>query len=468
MSKDVVKQIKPEIKRETFSTGMAVFFATLGSAVGLGNIWKFPYMTGMNGGGAFIIVYLIFVLLIGVPIMLSEFYLGRKTRSNVLGVFDKLKASKFWKIIGYFGLLSAMFIMFFYSTVAGWVYSYVFKALRGDFASLATMSIDEARKASEAQFAQASSSGISPMIWQFIAVVVVAVILIGGIKKGIERVTKTLMPILLVLILICAVRALTLDGAKAGIDFLVKADFSKLTTSSILAAMGLAFFKLSLGMGTMITYGSYFNKENNLVGTSVKVALSDTAVSLLAGFAVFPVVFTFNLAPEGGPGLLFSTIPLVFSLIPFGNILLVSFFLLTAIAATTAMISMVEVPVAILKEEFKLDRKKAVLLSTIVMFMVGVLTTHPHSLFGSTQIMGKSFFDFFDYVSSNILLPVGGLLITIFVGYFVKKSDILDEFNNDGTLNNGAMIKLFLIVLKFVTPVMLIIVFLNAIGILKL
>ena len=468
MSKDDLKQFKPEVKRETFSTGMAVFFATLGSAVGLGNIWKFPYMTGMNGGGAFIIVYLVFVLLIGVPIMLSEFYLGRKTRSNVLGVFDKLKASKFWKIIGYFGLLSAMFIMFFYSTVAGWVYSYVFKALRGDFASLSTMGIDEARKASEAQFTVASSTGLAPMVWQFIAVAVVAVILIGGIKKGIERVTKTLMPVLLVLILICAIRALTLDGAKAGIDFLVKADFSKLTTSSILAAMGLAFFKLSLGMGTMVTYGSYFNKENNLIGTSVKVALSDTAVSLLAGFAVFPVVFTFNLAPEGGPGLLFSTIPLVFSMIPFGNILLVSFFLLTAIAATTAMISMVEVPVAILKEEFKLDRKKAVLISTIVMFIVGVLTTHPHSLFGSTQVMGKSFFDFFDYVSSNILLPVGGLLITIFVGYFVKKSDILEEFNNEGTLNNGSAVKLLLLVLKFITPVMLIIVFLNSIGILKL
>lgn len=468
MSKDDLKQIKPEVKRETFSTGMAVFFATLGSAVGLGNIWKFPYMTGMNGGGAFIIVYLIFVLLIGIPIMLSEFYLGRKTRSNVLGVFDKLKASKFWKIIGYFGLLSAMFIMFFYSTVAGWVYSYVFKALRGDFASLATMGIDEARKASEAQFVQASSTGIAPMIWQFIAVAVVAVILIGGVKKGIERVTKTLMPVLLVLIAICAIRALTLDGAKAGVDFLVKADFSKLTTSSILAAMGLAFFKLSLGMGTMVTYGSYFNKENNLIGTSVKVALSDTAVSLLAGFAVFPVVFTFNLAPEGGPGLLFSTIPLVFSLIPFGNILLISFFFLTAIAATTAMISMVEVPVAILKEEFKLDRKKAVLISTFVMFVVGVLTSHPHSVFGSAKIMGKSFFDFFDYMSSNIFLPVGGLLIAIFVGYFVKKSDILEEFNNEGTIQNGSSVKLFLLVLKTITPVMLIIVFLNAVGILKI
>jgi len=468
MKHDDLKLIKPEIKRETFSTGMAVFFATLGSAVGLGNIWKFPYMTGMNGGGAFIIVYLIFVLLIGIPIMLAEFYLGRTTRSNVLGVFDKLKASKFWKIIGYFGLLSAMFIMFFYSTVAGWVYSYVFKALRGDFASLATMGIDEARKASEAQFVQVSSAGIAPMIWQFVAVAVVAIILIGGIKNGIERVTKTLMPVLLVLIVICAVRALTLDGAKAGVDFLVRADFSKLTTSSILAAMGLAFFKLSLGMGTMVTYGSYFNKENNLIGTSVKVALSDTAVSLLAGFAVFPVVFTFNLAPEGGPGLLFSTIPLVFSLIPFGNILLISFFILTAIAATTAMISMVEVPVAILKEEFKLDRKKAVLICTTIMFVIGVLTSHPQSLFGSVRVMGKSFFDFFDYVSSNIFLPVGGLLITIFVGYFVKKADILEEFNNDGTLNNGSMVKLFLLVLKFITPVMLIIVFLNAIGILKI
>lgn len=468
MSRQKKEHERPAAKRETFSTGLAVFFATLGSAVGLGNIWKFPYMTGMNGGGAFIIVYLVFVLLIGIPIMLSEFFLGRRTRSNVIGVFDKLKTSKYWKVIGYLGPLSALFIMFFYSTVAGWVYSYVFKALRGDFRSLSSLGIDEARKAAQSQFMTTTTVGVSPMIWQFVAIAVVAAILIAGVKKGIERVTKTLMPVLLILIVICAVRALTLDGAGEGISFLVKADFSKLTTSSILAAMGLAFFKLSLGMGTMVTYGSYFNKENNLIGTAFNVALSDTVVSLLAGLAIFPVVFTFNLAPEGGPGLLFNTIPLVFSLLPFGNTLLTLFFILSAIAATTAMISMVEVPVAILTEEFRLKRKTAVLLIAGITFFIGVLTTHPQSLLGAVRIGERSFFDFFDYMSSNIFLPVGGLLITIFVGYFARKSDILEEFSNGHTLKNVYLIRTYHAVLRYVTPIMVIIVFLNATGILKL
>ena len=468
MSRQKKEHERPEARRETFSTGLAVFFATLGSAVGLGNIWKFPYMTGMNGGGAFIIVYLVFVLLIGIPIMLSEFFLGRRTRSNVIGVFDKLKTSRYWKVIGYLGPLSALFIMFFYSTVAGWVYSYVFKALRGDFRSLSALGIDDARKAAQSQFMSTTTVGVSPMLWQFVAIAVVASILIAGVKKGIERVTKTLMPVLLVLIVICALRALTLEGAGEGISFLVRADFSKLTTSSILAAMGLAFFKLSLGMGTMVTYGSYFNKENNLIGTAFNVALSDTVVSLLAGLAIFPVVFTFNLAPEGGPGLLFSTIPLVFSLLPFGNILLTLFFLLSAIAATTAMISMVEVPVAILTEEFRLKRKTAVLLIAGITFFIGVLTTHPQSLLGAVKIGERSFFDFFDYMSSNIFLPVGGLLITIFVGYFARKSDILEEFSNGHTLKNAYLIKMYHVVLRYVTPFMVIIVFLNAIGLLKL
>lgn len=454
------------MKRETFSTSLAVFFATLGSAVGLGNIWKFPYMTGMNGGGAFILVYLLFVLVLGIPIMLAEFYLGRKTRSNVVGVFDKLKAGRFWKIIGYLGLLSAMLIMFFYSTVAGWVYSYVFKAVRGDFRALGTMGTDEARMASEAIFGE-TLTGVSPMLWQAFAVLLVAVILIGGVKKGIERVTKTLMPVLLLLIIISAVRALTLPGAGEGLSFLMKADFSKLSTSSILAAMGLAFFKLSLGMGTMVTYGSYFNADNNLVGTSFKVAFSDVAVSLLAGLAVFPVVFTFNLAPEGGPGLLFNTIPLVFSMLPLGNLLLTAFFVLTAIAATTAMLSMVEVPIAILTEELRMNRRKAVILTTSLMFLVGVLTTHPDALFGHVEVAGRSLFDFFDYISSNIFLPLGGLFITIFVGYFVRKESLVREMTNDGQVGKASVIQLFHGILRYVTPILLIIVFLNALGILS-
>lgn len=455
------------LKRETFSTSLTVFFATLGSAVGLGNIWKFPYMTGMNGGGAFILVYLLFVLLLGIPIMLSEFYLGRKTRSNVVGVFDKLKAHRFWKIIGYMGLLSALLIMFFYSTVAGWVYAYVFRALRGDFRFLKDLGLEEARAASEGIFSD-TLTGVSPMIWQAIAVLVVAVILIGGVKKGIERVTKTLMPVLLLLIIISAVRALTLSGAGEGLAFLMKADFSALTGSSILAAMGLAFFKLSLGMGTMVTYGSYFNKDNNLMGTSFKVAFSDVAVSMLAGLAIFPVVFTFNLAPEGGPGLLFQTIPLVFSMLPFGNVLLTAFFVLTAIASTTAMLSMVEVPIAILTEELKMKRRLAVMLTTSLMFLVGVLTTHPDAMFGTVEVAGKSLFDLFDYLSSNLLLPLGGLLITLFVAYFTKKESIREELTNGGEIVNGKFVDALLFVLKYITPVLLIIVFLNALGILSL
>ena len=467
MKKRIEEETITPMKRETFSTSLTVFFATLGSAVGLGNIWKFPYMTGMNGGGAFILVYLLFVLLLGIPIMLSEFYLGRKTRSNVVGVFDKLKAHKIWKSIGYMGLLSSLLIMFFYSTVAGWVYAYVFRALKGDFRFLGNMGIDEARVASEGIFTD-TLSGTAPMLWQGIAILLVAVILIGGVKKGIERVTKTLMPVLLLLIIISAVRALTLPGAAEGLDFLMKADFSKLKGSSILAAMGLAFFKLSLGMGTMVTYGSYFNKENNLMGTSFKVAFSDVAVSLLAGLAIFPVVFTFQLAPEGGPGLLFQTIPLVFSMLPLGNLLLIAFFVLTAIASTTAMLSMVEVPIAILTEELKLARKKAVIITTSVMFLIGVVTTHPDALFGHVEVAGRNFFDLFDYLSSNLLLPLGGLLITLFVAYFTRKESLKDEMTNGGTIGNEKLVNLYRFVLKYITPVLLIIVFLNALGILSI
>lgn len=460
------KQHEPmekQVTRETFSTSLAVFFATLGSAVGLGNIWKFPYMTGMNGGAAFILVYLFFVLLIGIPIMVSEFYLGRKTRKNAVGVFDVLKGPKSFKIIGYMGMVSAMLIMFFYSTVAGWVYSYVVKTIRGDFRFLKDLSITDAKAQTTAVF-DATASGIEPMIWQGLAVVVVATILMLGVKKGIERVTKTLMPVLLTLIILIAIRAMFLPGAAEGISFLVKPDFSQLTTSSILAAMGLAFFKLSLGMGTMVTYGSYFNKENNLVGTSFKVAFSDVAVSILAGLAIFPVVFTFGLAPEGGPGLLFNTIPLVFSLLPLGNLLLVSFFVLSAIAATTAMVSMVEVPVAIFTEQFKINRKLSVVMITSVMFIIGVLTTHPDALFGYVRINGMNLFDSFDYLASNVLMPLGGLLITIFVGYYVKKNHILAELTNDGQVGNPKLIGAYHIILRYITPILLIIVFLNAMG----
>lgn len=450
-------------KRETFTSGLAVFFATLGSAVGLGNIWKFPYLTGEYGGGAFLLVYLICIVFVGLPVMVSEFYVGRKTRKNAVGAFGSLKSGSASKSIGFLGVLASMIIMFYYSDVAGWVYSYVFRALKGDFAGVTA---DTAK----ATFGGSVVGPVSPIVWQAIVLLVVATVLIAGVKKGIERITKTLMPLLFILILVCDVRAMTLPGAGAGLKFLFNVDFSKLTAAGMLTALGLAFFKLSLGMGAMVTYGSYFTEDNNLIGTSAKVALSDTVVSLLAGIAIFPAVFSFGMEPGAGPGLLFMTIPLVFSKIPFGNVLLVAFFILTSIAATTAMISLVEVTSAYFKEERGMSRKKAVITTVLIIFVVGILATlsaDKSSLLGGVTIFGKGFFDLFDYLTSNIMLPITGLLTAIFIGYFIKKDDIIAELSNNGALKNESVIKGYLFILKFVTPILLVVVFLNSIGIIK-
>lgn len=450
-------------QRETFSSGLAVFFATLGSAVGLGNIWKFPYMIGANGGAAFLLIYFLCVLFVGLPIMVSEFYIGRKTRKNVIGAIKELKPNSAWKSIGIFGIITAYLIMFFYTCVAGWVYSYVFKAIKGDFSGITV-------EGSKAMFGAAVVGPISPIVWQVIVLVVVSAILIMGVQKGIEKVTKTLMPVLFLLIIVCDVRALMLPGSSEGLKFLFKVDFSMLTKQSILMALGLAFFKLSLGMGTMVTYGSYFTKDNNLINTSVKVALSDTLVSVLAGIAIFPAVFAFNMKPGAGPGLLFMTIPLVFSKIPFGNILLVLFFILTSIAATTAMMSILEVLIAYFTEERGLSRKKAVIVNAIFIALIGILASlsaDSSSLLGNIKIFGKGFFDLFDFVSSNILMPIGGLLVALFIGYVVKKDEIKYELSNHGTLNMDWAINLYYFILRYIAPVLLIIVFLNSIGILK-
>lgn len=450
-------------ERETFSSGLAVFFATLGSAVGLGNIWKFPYMIGANGGAAFLLIYFLCVLFVGLPIMVSEFYIGRKTRKNVIGAIKELKPNSAWKSIGIFGIITAYLIMFFYTCVAGWVYSYVFKAIKGDFSGITV-------EGSKAMFGAAVVGPISPIVWQVIVLIVVSAILIMGVQKGIEKVTKTLMPVLFLLIIVCDVRALMLPGSSEGLKFLFKVDFSMLTKQSILMALGLAFFKLSLGMGTMVTYGSYFTKDNNLINTSVKVALSDTLVSVLAGIAIFPAVFAFNMKPGAGPGLLFMTIPLVFSKIPFGNVLLVLFFILTSIAATTAMMSILEVLIAYFTEERGLSRKKAVIVNAIFIALIGILASlsaDSSSLLRNIKIFGKGFFDLFDFVSSNILMPIGGLLVALFIGYVVKKDEIKYELSNHGTLNMDWAINLYYFILRYIAPVLLIIVFLNSIGILK-
>jgi len=449
--------------RDKFTTSLGVLAATLGSAVGLGNIWKFPYFTGQYGGAAFIIVYLICVALAGVPVMVSEFVVGRRANANPVGAFKKLAPGTAWYAIGYSGIAASFLIMLFYTSVAGWVYSYIFRALMGTF-------INASPEMTVGVFGNLITSTYEPIIWQIIVLVVVSSIIIAGVQKGIERMTKTLMPILFVLLILCDVRALTLPGAQKGVEFLFRPDFTKLTGEVILIALGLAFFKLSVGMGTMVTYGSYYDKNQNLPGTAVKVALSDILVSMMAGLAIFPAVFAFGFEPDAGPGLLFITIPMVFSKMPLGNILLTIFFLLTAIAATTAMMSLLEVPVAYLVEERGWSRTKATIASAATIALLGStasLSADAGSLLGGVKIFGKTFFDLYDYISSNLLMPIGGLFTVIFIVWVLGKRNLAMELSNDGHLNNKGVIDLFYMIVKYVTPLLIVIIFLNSIGVLK-
>lgn len=449
-------------KRESFATTLGVLAATLGSAIGLGNIWKFPSLTGQNGGAAFVFVYMVCVLLIGLPVMISEFIIGRRANANNVGAFKKLEPDphKPWYVAGIFGVLAAFLIMFFYTDVAGWVYSYAFKALTGTFAHATA-------KQTADIFGTYVGGVAGPLIWQWIVLIVISVIIIAGVTKGIERMTKTLLPILFVLLLICDVRALTLPGAAAGVSYLFKPDFTKITAPVILAALGLAFFKLSVGMGTMTTYGSYIGKKENMPANAIRVAFADTLVSLLAGLAIFPAVFAFGFKPDAGPSLLFITIPAVFRTMPFGQVFLTMFFVLAAIAATGAMISLLEVPVAYLTEEKGWSRVVATVFSAGSMGVIGVLATLSTSTLAKTMVFGKTFFDLFDFVSSNVLLPVGGLLICLFVGWKLGPAVIKDEASNGGALHNAGLLKAYTLLVRYVAPIAILIVLLNGLGIIK-
>ncbi|MFR4998185.1 MAG: sodium-dependent transporter [Clostridium paraputrificum] len=447
-----------EQKREKFSSSLTVFFATLSSAVGLGNIWMFPYVVGQNGGAAFIIVYLGCVLLIGLPTLISEFVVGRGTRKNVCGAISKVTNKRRFKSIGYIAVLSTFCMLFFYTVVAGWVYSYVFKAL---FGVLKGVTAEEA-----AQIFNSTSLGpISPIIWQLIVLVVAGSILGMGVKSGIEKLTKVLMPILMGLLILCVVRSLTLPGAYSGIEFLLKPDFSKVTVGVILSALGLAFFKLSVGTGTMVTYGSYFTEDNDLIGTAGKVAIADTGVSLLAGLAIFPAVFSFGLAPTEGPGLLFNTVPLIFAKMPGGSILSIIFFGLTAMAATMATISLLEVLIALFTEELKISRKKSIIINVLIIALIGslaALSANPDGVLVNIKIFGFTIFDSLDKFVSNILLPINGLLVILLLGYGLSKEFIIEQLTNKGTLKNQKMVGLLMFVIKCVTPILILIVFVKS------
>jgi len=450
---------KSGLTRAGFTTGFGVLAATLGSAVGLGNIWKFPYLTGANGGAGFLLVYVLATLLVGLPVMMAEISLGRTGKANPISTLQALapKGQPWW-LIGAAGMLGAFLIMSFYSEVVAWVFAYVAKAMRGDI-----LSSDP--HVTEAAFGALINDPLQSLLWQWGVLVFIGGILLMGVTKGIEGMTKKLMPILLLLlVLLCAV-SLTLGKAGQGLAFLFQPDFSKITASVVLTAMGLAFFKLSIGMGTMMTYGSYFRDDQNIPLTTLRVMAADLCISMLAGIAIFPAVFTFGFAPTAGPALVFITIPAVFSQIPMGQGLMVVFFVLAAIAATGAMLSLMEVPVVILHERVGLSRPKATLLTIFVLMVLGSTSALSNSTLADAKLFGMTPFDVFDFVSSNIILPIGGIFIALFVGWSWGLEKFSRALTNNGQLHNQQLARTVFFLLRYVSPALILVVMLKGLKV---
>ncbi len=445
--------------RDTFGSKFGVIAAAAGSAVGLGNIWKFPYIAGVYGGAAFLFVYLGFILAIGLPVMLSELIIGRNSRRNAFGAFKVLAPGTPWRYIGILGVAAAFLILSFYGVVAGWSVQYIILSVQDGFSSKSPEQIG-------ALFTTLIESPLKPVILQLGFMVATAAIVIVGVKKGIEKYTKILMPLLVVILIVLCIKSVSLEGARSGLKFLFQPDFSKLTGDGILSALGHAFFTLSLGMGTLITYGSYIDKKNNLVNTVINVTVADTVIAIFAGIAIFPAVFAFGIEPSQGPGLIFVTLPNVFHLMPGGFIFAILFFVLLTVAAITSSISILEVVVAYFKEEFKMKRTASTILATVLISILGIFCSLSMGILEPVKIFGLNFFDLMDWISANMLLPLGGLLISVFVGWFFGRKKVREEVANGGNLS-GALLSIFMFLVKFIAPIAIAVVMLNKVGLLK-
>ncbi|MGL1891814.1 MAG: sodium-dependent transporter [Spirochaetaceae bacterium] len=443
-------------KRDAFSSKFGIIAAAAGSAIGLGNIWKFPYITGQNGGGAFLIVYLICIVLIGLPILISEMLIGRRSETNAVDGFTKLSGLKAWKIPGGLAMGTSFFILAFYGVVAGWTLKYINLAFTGGSAGKTPDEI-------AGIFTGFITSPVEPIIYQTMFMILTGIVVVFGVHNGIEKASKILMPFLLVIIIILNVRAVTLDGASEGLKFLFQPDFSKLTKDGVLEALGHAFFTLSLGMGIMLTYGSYINKEISLGATAIQVGAADTIIALLAGVAIFPAVFAFNIEPASGPGLVFITLPNIFNQMAGGAFFQIIFFLLLAIAALTSTVSLLEVTVAYVSEDFKLGRRRSTILVIIALIIIGAifsLSMSPSSAISSISVFNMNLFDFADYLTANWMLPLVALSVSIFTGWIMKRKDVEDELTCNGKFK-GKYLNMFFVMIKFITPILIAIVFLN-------
>lgn len=449
-----------EEKRGSFGSKIGIILATAGSAVGLGNVWRFPYMTGENGGAAFILVYIVFIFLLGLPGMVNEFIIGRHSASNAARAYHKMSRGRPWRGVGLLGILCSTIILGFYSVVAGWCLQYLYASIAGQISGDA----DYVRS----YFQEFSSSALRPIFWAVGFVLLTHLVIIRGVKKGIERISKLLMPTLFVLLIILVIASCMLPGAMAGVEFLFKPDFSKITPDVILAALGQSFFSLSLGTACLCTYASYFGRETNLLKSAVQISVIDTIIAILAGLMIFPAAFSVGVSPDSGPSLVFITLPNVFqqafaSMPIVGYVISILFYALLAVAALTSTISMHEIGTAYFHEELKRPRAQAAWIVTMGACVIGALSSMSCGAY-DLRLLGMPLMDFFDCITAQYMMPIGALLTSLYIGWGARTAVVNREFTNCGTVYRR-IFPVYLFMVRFICPILIAIVFLNQLGV---
>ncbi len=447
-------------ERGNFGSKVGIVLATAGSAVGLGNVWRFPYMTGENGGAAFILIYLGCILILGLPGMISEFVVGRHAQSNAARAYDKLSKGRPWKLVGFWGILTSTIILGFYAVVAGWCLQYLFASLVGQ--------VNGDAEYVKNYFVTFSSDPLKPVLWGVGFVFLTHLVVVRGVKAGIERVSKLLMPILLLLLVVIVIASCMLPGAIEGVRFLLMPDFTKLSSSVMLEALGQAFFSLSLGTACLCTYASYFSKDTNLLYSAGQIALLDSMIAILAGLMIFPAAASVGVSPDSGPSLIFITLPNVFqqafSALPVvGYIIGVMFYALLVFAALTSTISMHEIGTAFFTEELNQPRHKSAWIISIVASLLCVFCALSVGAY-DIKVMGMALMDFCDGLTANIMLPLGSMLTCLFVGWYIPRQVVHDEFTNGGVKNNR-FFNVYLFAVRYVCPLCILLVFLHQLGI---
>lgn len=448
-------------ERGNFGSKIGIVLATAGSAVGLGNVWRFPYMVGEDGGAAFILVYIVCILLLGLPGMICEFIVGRHAQANAAAAYDKLSGGRPWKLVGYLGILTSTIILGFYAVVAGWCLQYLYAALVGQLSGDANYVKD--------YFVSFSSSPIRPVLFGIAFILITHLVVVKGVRGGIERASKTLMPILFLLLLILVVASCLLPGAMEGVRFLFQPDFSKLSSNVMLDALGQAFFSLSLGTACLCTYASYFSRDTNLLASAGQIALLDTMIAILSGLMIFPAAASVGISPDSGPSLIFITLPNVFqqafAAMPIaGYVVGVMFFALLVFAALTSTISMHEIGTAFFTEEWNMPRRRSAWVITVVASLICMVCSLSVGAMDELKLLGISVMDFCDQLTANFMLPIGALLACLFVGWYIPRQVAHDEFTNWGT-HGQRIFPVFLFAVRYVCPLCIVLVFLHQLGI---